>query len=54
MLKCGNFGKIGQRSVQKIALPIRIGIDPMERLLVASFKGDPEFEMIEPRYLMIL
>ncbi len=49
MLKCGNFGKIGQRSVQKIALPIRIGIDPMERLLVASFKGDPEFEMIEPQ-----
>ncbi len=49
MLKCGSFGKIGQRSVQKIALPIRIGIDPMERLLVASFKGDPEFEMIEPQ-----
>jgi hypothetical protein len=35
--------------VQKIALPFRIGIDPMERLLVASFKGDPEFEMIEPQ-----
>jgi len=37
------------KSVQKVALPIRIGIDPMERLLVASFKGDPEFEMIEPQ-----
>ena len=36
-------------SVHKIVLPIRIGIDPMERLLVASFKGDPEFEMIEPQ-----
>ena len=37
------------QSIQKIALPIRIGIDSMERLLVASFKGDPEFEMIEPQ-----
>ena len=36
-------------SVHKIVLPIRISIDPMERLLVASFKGDPEFEMIEPQ-----
>jgi len=37
------------QAVHKIAFPIRIGIDPMERLLVASFKGDPEFEMIEPQ-----
>jgi hypothetical protein len=30
-------------------LPIRVGLDPMERLLVATFKGDPEFEAIEPQ-----
>lgn len=36
-------------SVRKIFIPIRLGIDPMERLLVASFKGDPEFEGFEPQ-----
>ncbi len=36
-------------SVRKIIIPIRLGIDPMERLLVASFKGDPEFEAFEPQ-----
>lgn len=36
-------------SVRKIIIPIRLGIDPMERLLVASFKGDPEFEGLEPQ-----
>lgn len=30
-------------------LPIRVGLDPMERLLVATFKGDPEFEGFEPQ-----
>jgi hypothetical protein len=30
-------------------LPIRVGLDPMEKLLVATFKGDPEFEGIEPQ-----
>jgi len=40
---------LSNQAVHKIALPIRIGIDPMECLLVASFKGDPEFEMIEPQ-----
>ena len=37
------------RSLRRIVLPIRLGIDPMERLLVASFKGDPEFEGFEPQ-----
>jgi len=36
-------------SLRQIMLPIRLGIDPMERLLVASFKGDPEFEGLEPQ-----
>ena len=30
-------------------IPIQLSIDPMERLLVANFKNDPEFEMIEPQ-----
>lgn len=34
-------------SQRRIILPIRLGIDPMERLLVADFKGDPEFQGIE-------
>lgn len=33
----------------QVMLPIRVGLDPMERLLVATFKGDPEFEAIEPQ-----
>ncbi len=37
------------QSLHQIVLPIRVGIDPMERLLVASFKGDPEFEGLEPQ-----
>ena len=36
-------------SLRRIILPIRLGIDPMERLLVASFKGDPEYEAFEPQ-----
>ena len=37
-------------STQKIMLPFRLNItDPMERLLVANFKGDPEFKAIEPQ-----
>lgn len=36
-------------SIHEVVLPVRIGIDPMERLLVASFKGDPEFLMLEPQ-----
>ena len=40
---------INTPSLRKIIIPIRLGIDPMERLLVASFKGDPEFEGFEPQ-----
>ena len=36
-------------SRHRLVLPIRLGIDPMERLLVATFKGDPEFEGFEPQ-----
>ncbi|VVB96506.1 Uncharacterised protein [uncultured archaeon] len=39
----------GVRSPRQVVLPVRVGIDPMERLLVASFKGDPEFEGFEPQ-----
>ncbi|OPY34240.1 MAG: hypothetical protein A4E32_00512 [Methanomassiliicoccales archaeon PtaU1.Bin124] len=35
--------------VRKIAIPIRIGIDPMVRLMVADFKDDPEFTGLEPQ-----
>lgn len=30
--------------------PFYIDLDPMERLMVASIKNDPEFTMIEPQY----
>jgi len=33
----------------KIVLPIKLGIDPMEHLLVADFKGDPEYTCLEPQ-----
>lgn len=36
-------------SRRRLILPIRLGIDPMEGLLVADFKGDPEFCGIEPQ-----
>lgn len=39
----------GDGSPRKIVLPFRLSIDPMERLLVANFKGDPEFEGLEPQ-----
>lgn len=32
-----------------VILPIRVSLDPMERLLVADFKRDPEFTAIEPQ-----
>lgn len=35
--------------LNKVLLPFKIGIEPMERLLVASFKGDAEYEMMEPQ-----
>lgn len=37
------------QTLRRVVLPIRVGIDPMERLLVASFKDDPEFEGFEPQ-----
>lgn len=37
------------RSLRQVMLPIRVSIDPMEKLLVATFKGDPEFEGFEPQ-----
>ncbi len=40
---------INNPSLRQIMLPLRLGIEPMERLLVASFKGDPEFEGFEPQ-----
>lgn len=33
----------------QIILPIRLAVDPMERLLFATFKDDPEFEGFEPQ-----
>ncbi len=36
-------------SLCQVVLPFRVGVDPMEKLLVATFKGDPEFEGIEPQ-----
>jgi len=38
-----------ENTLLTIVLPMKLGIEPMARLLVASFKGDPEFEMIEPQ-----
>ena len=35
--------------MRQLVLPIRLGIDPMERLLVASFNDDPDFEGFEPQ-----
>jgi len=43
----------GNPSPCQVVLPIRVGLDPMEGLLVATFKGDPEFEGIEPARLVI-
>ncbi|NJD54024.1 MAG: hypothetical protein FIB07_14290 [Candidatus Methanoperedens sp.] len=39
----------GARSPRQILLPFRLDIDPMERLLVADFKDDPEFKGLEPQ-----
>lgn len=37
------------RASRQVMLPIRVGLDPMEKLLVANFKGAPEFDGIEPQ-----
>jgi hypothetical protein len=34
---------------RQVILPIRVGLDPMEKLLIATIKDDPEFEGIEPQ-----
>lgn len=39
----------GKTNSNKIVLPIQLAVDPMERLIVVSFKGDSEFEMFEPQ-----
>jgi len=41
--------KIKDSKKTKFLFPLTIGIDPMERLLVASFKNDPEYTMLEPQ-----
>jgi hypothetical protein len=40
---------VRHQALRQVIVPIRVGLDPMERLLVASIKGDPEFEAIEPQ-----
>jgi hypothetical protein len=45
-----NKDSISEKTLQKkLVFPLLLSIDPMERLLVASFKDDPEYEMIEPQ-----
>jgi len=39
----------GNQTLRYVVLPIGMSIDPMERLLVASFKDDQEFEEFEPQ-----
>jgi hypothetical protein len=34
---------------RKFAIPFKIGIEPMKRLLIASFDNDSEYEAIEPQ-----
>ncbi len=36
-------------AARRIAVPLSIGLDPMERLVVASFRGDPEYVGLEPQ-----
>ena len=36
-------------SYRKIIFPVRLGIEPMERLLIADFKDDPEYISLEPQ-----
>ena len=36
-------------AAENVAFPVRLGIDEMKRLLVADFRGDPEFIAIEPQ-----
>lgn len=36
--------------IEQFVFPFLLGIEPIKRVLVISFKNDPEFEMIEPQY----
>lgn len=36
-------------SIRKFAIPFKIGIEPMKRLLITSFDNDSEYEAIEPQ-----
>jgi hypothetical protein len=36
-------------SPKAFAIPFRIGIEPMKRLLIASFEKDADYEAIEPQ-----
>jgi len=36
-------------STKAFAIPFRIGIEPMKRLLIASFEKDADYEAIEPQ-----
>lgn len=55
VFSCPGFsaGKEGDSVVkpvsQQFVLPFKLDMDTMERLLVADFKGDPEFQSFEPQ-----
>lgn len=36
-----------KRSLRRIVFPVKLGIEPMERLLIANFTGDTEYEALE-------
>lgn len=35
---------------EQFVFPFLLGVEPIKRLLIISFKDDPEYEMIEPQY----
>lgn len=41
---------INQTIHENFVFPFILAVEPIKRLLVVSFKGDPEYEMIEPQY----
>ncbi len=51
--ECLRMTQIGatdrRQALRQVLVPIRVGLDPMERLLVAGVKGDPEFGALEPQ-----
>ena len=48
-MMCLNRAIHREESRRQVVLPFRVDTDPMERLLTATFKGDPEFEGFEPQ-----